>query len=315
MDSSSFRRKGQAAVGVLFLVLLLLMPDAGRADTPVRISLQKDTLNSLDRLRAFFNCELHEIKAIPPGRFSRPEADVIIIAKALHLGGLRSPLKFTPACNARRETEEVALGRAVMAGQQFDTTTLRHTDYAKAFYVSTAITRPGEFQKGFYCLDTNKAVLGMKTVGELAQKTTGAIGLHWENDLRILNDMGIRNLLRVPKFECIIKMIGIGRADWVPLEISASEDLSMTLHGHRLVPIPGIKFSLIDSRHFLVSRRHPDGKRVFTALQKGLAELRRQGFIRDALVATGFFSDKTAGWTLLNTADVKRAQAGPTLPF
>ena len=314
MKHSPLGNKNRPLLGAFFLALALLLPTAGLADSPIRISIEKETLVSVKRLRAHFGCELHEIDAILPGLFSRPEVDIVIIAKALHLGGLQEPLEFVPVCNARRETEEVALGRTVMAGQQFDTTVLQYLGYSKAFYVSTAVTRLGEFQKGFYCLDTNKPLLDVKNAGELNAKGTGVIGLHWGNDADILNSMGIVNVRKVPTFESMIRMIGMGRADWIPLEISSSEDMSMTLYGFRLVPIPGIKFSLIDSRHFLVSRAHPDGERVFTALQGGLAELRRKGFIRAALVATGFFSDRTANWTLLNKTAVERAKTYWTLP-
>ena len=313
MNKSSLRAKALTAViGILFLPFVLVLSEAKGAESSIRISIQQSTLDSYEQLLAFFDCPLHEIDVIPPGRFSRPDADIIIIAKALHLGGLQAPLEFVPACNARRETEEVALGNTVMAGQQFDDSVRDHPGYAKAFYFSAPITRIGEFQKGFYCLDTNQRVLGIKSAEELNQKSKGAIGLHWENDARTLRSMGIDRIIRVPTFSSIIKMIGAGRADWIPLELSSSADLSMTLHGHRLIPIPGIKFSLIESRHFLVSRNHPDGERVFKALQKGLAELRKQGFIRDALTATGFFSDRTADWTVLNEADVNRAKAEQT---
>jgi hypothetical protein len=286
-----------------------MLPEAKGADTPIRISIQQSTLDNHEQLLAFFERPLHEIDVIPPGRFSRPDADIIIIAKALHTGGLRGPLEFIPACNARRETEEVALGNTVIAAQQFDRSVLNHPHYAEAFHISAPITRIGEFQKGFYCLDTNQKVLDIKSAEELNRKSKGAIGLHWENDAQILQSMGIDKVIKVPTFSSIIKMIAAGRADWIPLELSSSEDLSMTLYGHRLVPIPGIKFSLIESRHFLVSRIHPDGERVFNALQKGLAELRKQGFIRNTLTATGFFSGKTDDWTLLNEAAVKRAKA------
>lgn len=297
------------AILVIVFFSWLLRPPACIASPPIRIAIQQTTASDYQATLAFFDCPLHKVKTVPPGRFNRPTVDLIIIAKALHLGGLHAPLELVPVCNARRETEEVALGNVVMAGQQLDLTLLRHPDYAEAFYVSAPITRTGEFHKVFYCLDTNKALLDTNSAAELNSKGIGAIGLHWENDACVLSDMGINNVIRVPTFPSLIKMIGVGRADWIPLEVSPNPDMSMFLYGHRLVPIPGIKFSLIDSRHFLVSRTHPDGKRVFNALQKGLAKLRKQGFIRNALIASGFFSNKINDWTLLNAADVERAKA------
>ena len=150
-------------------------------------------------------------------------------------------------------------------------------------------------------------MLGLSSAKELEESSTGIIGLHWDNDAQVLEGMGVTNVIRSPTFSSMIKMIIAGRADWVPLELSNSADMSFTMDGARFVPIPGIKFSLLESRHFFVSKKHPQGERVFNALQKGLVELRKQGFIRKALEQAGFFNTRSDSWTMLN-ADALRSQ-------
>ncbi len=131
-------------------------------------------------------------------------------------------------------------------------------DIKKSFLVSDPITRFGEFQKAFYCLPSNTALLSATNADEINLNGKGIVGQHWNNDKKVLKDMGITNLIDAPTFECMIKMIKAGRADWIPLEISNSKDSSMTLYGVHLVPIPAVKFSLLESRHFFISKTHPE---------------------------------------------------------
>jgi len=45
---------------------------------------------------------------------------------------------------------------------------------------------------------------------------------------------------------------------------------------YKVVAIEGVKIALNDSRHFVVSRKHPYGQKTFIALQKGLKILHQQ---------------------------------------
>ncbi len=240
------------------------------------------------------------ITHLEPKSVGRGVAEILIIAKALHLGGLDFKFRFIKTPNARRETEEVATGFAVICSQQFNKNTLLVPTYKDLLYISPPITRFGEFQKGIYCLPENKRILDIRTAKELDAAGTAIIGSHWNNDFQILTAMGIRRIERAPTFNSIFKMLAAGRGDWIPLEFPNSGDLSITRFGMRLVPVPGVKFSLLESRHFLISRKHPLGKQVYEALEKGIVELRKQGFIRETLTAAGFFNDQTASWKMLN---------------
>lgn len=62
------------------------------------------------------------------------------------------------------------------------------------------------------------------------------------------------------------------------------EDVELIANEHLVV-------LLNDSRHFAVSRLHPEGERAFAALQKGLAILREQGRITSAYQQAGLIPD------------------------
>ncbi|WP_432454563.1 MULTISPECIES: hypothetical protein [unclassified Agarivorans] len=50
----------------------------------------------------------------------------------------------------------------------------------------------------------------------------------------------------------------------------------------------------------MVSKQHPQGKVVFTALQKGLGELRQQGLISRALKECGMIYQRVSNWKVTN---------------
>ena len=199
----------------------------------------------------------------------------------------------------------MANGLVVFYPHQLNMNTLELPRYKNIFLVSDPITRFGEFQKAFYCLPSNAALLSATNADEINLNGKGIVGQHWHNDKKVLKDMGITNMIDAPTLDCMAKMIKAGRADWIPLEISNSKDSSMTLYGVHLVPIPGIKFSLLESRHFFISRTHPKGEEIYNALQKGIKELRKQGFIHKILTQAGMFNPNADSWTILNSDKMK----------
>jgi len=292
----------------LAIALVLFFPCNAACNEPITISIEKNALEQVYALCEELGMPLENLKTVPDIGMSRTTADVIILLRALRIGGIESPIEFIEVPNARRSTQETARGRTVLCSQQLNKNTNTIPGYENAFLTTDPITRFGEFQKGFYCLPDNTALLAATKAEEINNLGKGILGQHWNNDINILNDMNITNIITSPTFDSIIKMVEAGRADWVPLEISNSKDFSMNIQGINLVPIPGIKFSLLESRHFLVSRKHPKGKEVYGALQKGIKELRGQGFIRKIMTQAGIFNSRTDSWKILNGEDIELAR-------
>jgi hypothetical protein len=267
----------------------------------VRITANRAIIHSYKEILARFGGDpLNVTPDLPAGRYDRTAIEMVIVVRALRLGGVDRPVSFVDTSNARRAVEEVLCGNAVMTGQQLDVSVLDGRQDIEDLYLSDPVTPVGEFRKLFYCLPENKRVLAARNAEELNRAGRGIIGTVWDNDRQVLNDMGITNLIQAPTFPSLIKMIIVGRADWIPMEASNHPAMERFMGGHRFVPVPGIRFSLIESRHFMVSRNAPDGEALFTALQKGLAKLRAQGFIRAMLDATGFRRTDRLGWKTLN---------------
>jgi hypothetical protein len=65
---------------------------------------------------------------------------------------------------------------------------------------------------------------------------------------------------------------------------------------YHIQAIEGYKIALQDSRHFVVSKKHPLGKQTFDALQKGLKQLRQSGYIERAYRECGFLNPSVDTW-------------------
>ncbi|ACS78890.1 ABC transporter substrate-binding protein [Maridesulfovibrio salexigens] len=289
----------------LLFIILLSFPYPSQGKTLIPVTIQQDTLDSYNELLLHTGKHPYLLEELPTSKISRSLADVIIAQKAIKLGGIEPVFIFKAIPNSRRATEDAANGLVVFYPHQLNLNTLNVPRYKKNFLVSDPITRFGEFQKAFYCLASNAALLSCTNAKEINLNGKGIVGQHWHNDKKVLRDMGITNLIDAPTFECMIKMIRAGRADWIPLEISNAKDSSMTLYGVHLVPIPEIKFSLLESRHFFISKTHPEGEKIYEALQKGIKELRKQGFIHKILTQAGMFNPNADSWTILNAEKMK----------
>ena len=89
------------------------------------------------------------------------------------------------------------------------------------------------------------------------------------------------------------RMVAKGWVDFMLMPLQPKHNNRFTLENIELVANPHVVILLDDSRHFLVSRCSPDGKRAFTALQKGLQQLRQQGAITKAYQQAGLIPDLT----------------------
>ncbi|WP_421900528.1 hypothetical protein [Maridesulfovibrio sp.] len=295
----------------IFITVLLFcftLPSIAFSSETITIAIERNALERIQALSEILNVPIDKLEQIPDVKINRTTADVIILLRSLRMGGISSPIEYIEVPNARRSTAEVARGRAVLCSQQLNEDTIAVPGYKDAFLVSAPITRYGEFQKGFYTLLENTELLTARSATEINQRGKGIIGQHWNNDKQVLQNMGITNVIDAPTFDCMVKMLNAGRADWIPLEIATTQDFSKVLNGIRLIPIPGIKFSLLESRHFFVSRKHPRGKEIYGALQKGIKELRKRGFIHKILTQAGVFNPRTDSWTILNAEEMKKGK-------
>jgi hypothetical protein len=95
-------------------------------------------------------------------------------------------------------------------------------------------------------------------------------------------------------------MLDANIVDLMLVNFSVSNNLNMTFKDKQYQPINNLKVVLPDSRHFVVSKRHPRGKEVFEALQKGLTIMRKLGKIRKLYEQAGVINSKVKNWDIIN---------------
>ena len=96
------------------------------------------------------------------------------------------------------------------------------------------------------------------------------------------------------------KVVSLGWVDAMLAPFNSSSPFEYKENKYHIVAIDGIKVSLNDSRHFLVSKKHPRGKETFEALQKGLKILKDKNAFTKAYKDIGFINSEVNHWKVLN---------------
>jgi hypothetical protein len=107
-------------------------------------------------------------------------------------------------------------------------------------------------------------------------------------------------LLNEPTKESMFRAVDANLADSVMLEFSSLKDLSHTVLGIKLVPIPGIKVILDGNRRFIIPKAIPIANEIHSTLSNGMAVLRKNGTIDRAWRESGFINTHVQSWKILN---------------
>jgi len=227
---------------------------------------------------------------------SAPVLDSVLIGKALQLGGLNFTFEFVEVPNSERERNMVKDGEVVVAGtSQWDFWTEENQDKV---YKSDVVVPNGSFEKGLYTTKERLAKLSVKGVKDLAAISC-ASSSNWRVDWKTLQGLHFLKLDDSATRTTMFKLVGAGRIDTTLQSFSGTPDMSIVDTGITLVPIPGVKVLLNGARHYVVSKVNPDGAKVFEALQKGLALMKKDNEINRALTETGFFNPNVKSWATL----------------
>ena len=85
------------------------------------------------------------------------------------------------------------------------------------------------------------------------------------------------------------RMVTLQWVDFLLMAFNSNPDKSFTQNKISLVPVKNIGIILKDSRHFVISTKHPYGKQAFQAMELGLKKLREEKRIVKAYTQSGFF--------------------------
>lgn len=227
----------------------------------------------------------------------RDIVELTLLMQALHLGGFNKPIELRTESSYLRLLRGVADGRFISTGAlvwRNDIDALQ-----PALKASHALIKQGEFVVGLYTTQKN-----LKHLSELKASRFNQLNVvtnsHWKSDIQTLKDLGFTRITYSPNWTNIARMIEAGRAEITLAPFQTSGNMVIDVEDVRLYPIKGLKVAISGSRHWGISRKHPDSEAFHQALERGLTMLESKGTIARAYRECGFFHPDVTQWTLLN---------------
>jgi hypothetical protein len=234
------------------------------------------------------NRKCSNIKSYQNDYATKASMQIMIICKALQLGGFNATLSFNSMPNYSRSLYEAHKGTITLPGDSIWQSQISQ----KHFYTAPPIFAQGEFQKGFFALpdkrkeieqmiNTNKSkgIAPLQTLRDYIVITSK----NWIFDQAAIQDLGL-TYISTTKTENMCNMIKYGRGDlyFGELIMIGNKNIVFNCNGLILEAIEGIKAAFTETRHFVVSKSHPNSKEIYEALDKGLTILRASGEIEEA---------------------------------
>jgi hypothetical protein len=215
----------------------------------------------------------------------RDVADMVLLQQALALGGFSKSFYYQPGKFNFRNTKLLETGDSLLS---FDTYWLSDTQsLAGKVYVSEPVIRRGEYLAGIYSSPENQAMLQVGTLQQL-RKFTGVSTPKWQTDWATMSALSLKELVREDEWLSQARMVHMRWVDFMLMPFFHDANGVYQLEQIRLKVVPGVAILLNDSRHFVISKAHPDGQSASAALNRGLKLLRENGRIEQLYTQAGF---------------------------
>ncbi|MBZ9610139.1 hypothetical protein [Rheinheimera maricola] len=278
-----------------FLLLILVFITVEAETLKTVITVDKDVFE--DARRFLNGRDALTVTDFSTNHARRDVVDFILIQQAVALGGIKLQVRYEPGNYDARNLRSISSGMLLIGLDTFWRSEL--SSLQQQLYISQPLIRRGEYLAGLYTSPHNTRALAVTELQQL-KKLTAVSSKNWHADWYTWQQIGPASLLDEHSWPSQAKLVS---KQWVDVMLSPFlPRLPFTISSdeYQLVAVPGVKIMLDDSRHVAVSRLHPDGERVFNALQAGLTLLREQGVIDRAYTQAGFFHPAVRDWKILN---------------
>jgi len=219
----------------------------------------------------------------------RDVVDMIIAQQALQLGGFAYEFSYAPGKVNFRNTKMLQNGDLLISFDSYWNTDAQAL--ADKLYISDAVIRNGEYIAGIYTTPNNQKVLKIRELDDL--KTLTSISTpKWRTDWNTLQSLPLKELIKEDSWLSMTRLVNLQWVDFMLMPFNSTPDQSFTMEKIHLVPVKNVGIILKDSRHFVISKQHPQGKKAYIAINRGLKILRKQGAIEKAYTDAGFFIDQ-----------------------
>ncbi|WP_291615097.1 hypothetical protein [Colwellia sp.] len=272
---------------LLILTLISISSNALARQHRVLIYIRDDVY--IDYQKFVADKDISSIDNFSGKNIRRDVVDMIIAQQALKLGGFSHNFTYAPGKVNFRNTKMLQNGQLLIS---FDSYWQQDAlPLADKVYISDVVIRNGEYIAGIYTSPKNTKTLAIKELSDLTELTAVSTP-KWRTDWQTLQQLPIKNLTRDDSWLSMVRMVDIQWIDFILMPFNSTPDQSFVMNKVHLVPVKNIGVVLKDSRHFVISKKHPEGKEAYIAINKGLKILRQHGAIVKAYQQAGFFVDR-----------------------
>jgi len=230
-----------------------------------------------------------EITSFSGHKIRRDVVDMIIAQQALKLGGFHKSFKYKVGKINFRNTKLLEQGALLLS---FDTYWLADArQLNEKVYISAPVIKKGQYLAGVFANPTNEKVFSIKSLSDFNGLTSVSTP-RWHTDWKTLMDLPLKEVFQEHEWLGQTRMVNLKWADFMLMPFMPARNNVYKLESIELKAVPGIAIMLDDSRHFVISKQHPDGFEAYQAMQIGLDKLRTKGLIMQAYREAGFFPKK-----------------------
>ena len=268
---------------VLFFLTLLF---SSNAHSDVLMLIRDDVYTNYQQ---FLNGrDVLEVNNFSSPFIRRDVVDMIIVQQALELGGFKHKFRYGKGKVNYRNKQLLIKGQLLLS---FDSYWLADaSELTEHVYVSAPVIRNGEYFAGIFANPNHPKVFQIKQIEDLKQFTAVSTS-NWKTDWQTLSELPLKELIEESSWVSQARMVEEMWVDFFLVPFYSSKEDIYEFDNIRLKHVPQIAVLLKDSRHFVISKKHPLGAEAINAIDKGLALMRSQGKIVKAYTEAGFFID------------------------
>lgn len=297
----AYHMLGYRLLFLSFILIFFLMPTFAVAQ-PVKVPITIETDIYQLAQKVIAGREILDINDFSGPNIPRDVVEFILIQKALALGGSKIEFSFTVGNYDARNIKLLQSGLLLI---NFDSMWLSHiSGFGKDVYISEPIIRKGEYWAGLYTALGNDKALATKNLSDF-RRLSVISNKNWYVDWQTLNQLKPKSLIHDEEWLSMAKLVSLQWVDIMLAPFTESYPFRYSGGGYQIIAIDGVKIALNDSRHFIISKKHPYGKETYLALQRGLKILRQRGTITKAFQQSGFFNKRVKNWHIINEGLIK----------
>lgn len=239
---------------------------------------------------------------------NREVVELVLLHQALRLGGYDEPIELVVQhLEYLRSIRIIANGSYPLWANSVWRSDAQ--EMANSLYLTKPVVQRGEYLVGLYTHPSNSKALAAQTLQDV-QQLAALSNENFSVDWKTLQSLDLRAIYSNPNWYSYGKALANNRADFMltPFQPTAgqvflhkeytkNDEVEVTVV---LVPIPNLQVYLDGSRHWIISKKHPEGEKLFQALEKGLAILEQTGQRKKALLQSGFIPDDSDSKLTLN---------------